>query len=137
MRIHPDRQTLILAGEPLPKRNATAAGSTSVSARNSANSQRVTYISARFDAVVTDAEVTDAEYTPSAHVPDTNIVAYEASDVSNEAALPATTPKTSFMTSHAYSSYASSNRGGAFGGANAYARTQDLSERHPIIDTYA
>lgn len=137
MRIHPDRQTLILAGEPLPKRNAAASGTAAVSGRNTANSQRVTYFGARFNAVVTDAEVTDAEYTPSAHVADTNVVAYDASDVSNDAALPATTPKTSFMTSHAYSSYASSNRGSAFGGASAYARTQDLSERHPIIDTYA
>jgi hypothetical protein len=134
MRVHPG-QTLILAGDPLPKRSAAASnGITSVSSRNSPNSQRVTYFSARFDAVVTDAE-----FTPSANVPDTNEVANDATDVGdNDAALPATLPKTSSaLTSRPYSAYASSSRGSSFGGANAYARTQDLSERHPIIDTYA
>lgn len=131
MRIHPDRQTLILAGEPLPRRNA-------VSAANSSNSQRLNSLSTRFGSVVTDAEVTDAEYTPSTSGTDTNIVAYEPSDVSTDSSLPATTSRTSTVTtSRPYSSYAASGRGSAFGGANAYARTQDLSERHPIIDTYA
>ena len=56
----------------------------------------------------------------------------------SESALPATLSKSaSALTSRSYSSYASSSRGSSFGGANAYARTQDLSERHPIIDTYA
>jgi hypothetical protein len=97
------------------------------------NSQRVTVISARVEAVVTQRE-----YTPS-----TNTVAYDAIDDAefqdvSASSLPATTgrPSTTVAT-RAYSSYAASSRGTAFGGASAYARTQDLSERHPIIDTYA
>ena len=134
MRITPDRQTLILAGEALPRRSVAGAD-TSVPGRNSSNS-RITIISARLDAVVTESD-----YSPNAYVPDTHIVPYEAGEVSElntASALPATISKgASALTSRAYSSYASSNRGSSFGGASAYARTQDLAERHPIIDTYA
>jgi hypothetical protein len=128
LRVHPG-QTLILAGEPLPRRSAAGGA-------NASNTQRVTIISARVDALVTDAE-----YTPTSSVPQTNAVAYDAAevgDVDNDAGLPAAAPRpSSVMASRAYSAYASSSRSAAFGGASAYARTQDLSERHPIIDTYA
>jgi hypothetical protein len=133
VRISPDRQTLILAGEALPRRSV--AGSNGDTARNSANS-RITIISARLEAVVTESG-----YSPNTYVPDTHIVPYEASEVSDpisDSALPATISKSaSALTSRAYSTYAASSRGSSFGGASAYARTQDLSERHPIIDTYA
>ena len=58
--------------------------------------------------------------------------------MSPPAALPTTTGKPSTaVATRAYTSNAPSSRGTAFGGASAYARTQDLTERHPIIDTYA
>ena len=139
MRVHPG-QTLILAGEPLPRRGAVGSNdNTIVSARNGSNistAQRASIFGTRADALVTDAE-----YTPSAAVSDTDVVPYDAADVGDvgtATALPTTTPKTSsLMSSRAYSAFASSSRGSSFGGASAYARTQDLSERHPIIDTYA
>jgi hypothetical protein len=126
VRVSPDRQTLILAGETLPGRSVVRSGGTSVlAARSGANSQRVTI-------------VTEGEYTPSAEIPDTAVVAYDAidpSDLKSDPALPATLPRSSWaLTSRPYSS---SSRGGAFGGAGAYAATQDLVDRHPLIDTYA
>lgn len=139
MRVHPG-QTLILAGELLPRRNVGGSSSnTVVAGRNGStlsNTQRASLFSAR-----AEPEVTDAEYTPSVSVSDADVVADDAADVSDvndTTALPVATPKnSSLMASRAYSSYASSSRGSSFGGASAYARTQDLSERHPIIDTYA
>jgi hypothetical protein len=139
VRVHPG-QTLILAGEALPRRSAAGQnlGSTSLSGRSSSNAinpQRLGIISAHLDALVTDAE-----YTATSSVTQPTAVAYDIGDVddaTDEAGLPATaTRPSSLATSRAYSWYASSSRGG-FGGASAYARTQDLSDRHPIIDTYA
>jgi len=132
LRIHPDRQTLILAGEMSPRRNAAALN---------AGAQRVTVISARVDAVVT-------QHYSANGVADDPIADADFNDVSSPA-LPAKSGKaSSAVTRPAYSAdsaasvytasaYASANRSTAFGGASAYARTQDLSERHPIIDTYA
>jgi len=109
VRVTPDRQTLILAGEMPPGRSVARAG---------ASSQRVTVFSARVDAVVTETE-----YTASA-----DTAAYDAIDASSAkyAALPAAAVRPS-----------AASRGSAYGVASAYARTQDLSERQSIIDTYA
>ncbi len=112
MRVTPDRQTLILAGEMPPGRSVARAGS---------SSQRVTVFSARVDAVVTETE-----YTASA-----DTAAYDAIDAidassAKYAALPAAAVRPS-----------AASRGSAYGVASAYARTQDLSERQSIIDTYA
>jgi hypothetical protein len=41
------------------------------------------------------------------------------------------------MTADTLAAYASSTRGSSYNGAGAYARTQDLSDRLTIIDTYA
>ncbi len=125
MRVTPHQQTLILAGEVSPRR--------SVAAPSAQSTQRVTIISARVAAVVTENE-----YTPSA-----STIAYDSVDDAefkdvSASALPAATgkPSTSGAT-RGYSSYVTSQRATGSGGASAYARTQDLSERHPIIDTYA
>jgi len=132
LRIHPDRQTLILAGEAAPRRSVAAS-----------SAQRVTVISARVDAVVTQTD----------YRPDTSGAAYDPIDDADFKdlslpTLPATSGKpSSAVTRPAYSAnapsaytasaYGFTSRATALGGASAYARTQDLSERHPIIDTYA
>ena len=112
-----------------PARNNNS-NSLSVS-KIASGSQRVTVISARVDAVVTESE-----YAPS-----TGVVAYDSIDspqLDDEPTLPVATPKPSTtLASSSRGSYTYSSRGTPFGGANAYAQTQDLSERHPIIDTYA
>ena len=120
MRVNPDRQTLILAGEMPPGRSAavsSAAGSgghSLVANRTGAATQHV--IPTRFD-TVTDAEFSDAA-----------------------PALPAATARPSPGLATRELSFGSAY-GSSFGfayGASAYARTQAPPvRRHPLIDTYA
>jgi len=97
------------------------------------SAQRVTILSARVAAVITQSE----------YPPRTNALAYDSIDDADfkdisPASLPAATGEASTaVATRAYSTYAASSRATGFGGASAYARTQDLSDRHPIIDTYA
>jgi len=103
VRVNPDRQTLILAGERPPGRLA-AASSASSSNASSLVANRTGFGSQRFTiGTPADADITDAEFTDT--------ITYDA----NTAAA-------------RQSTY----------GASAYARTQALSDRYPlIIDTYA
>jgi len=107
-------------------------GSNSLAANRSASGSRVTVISASVNAVVTETEygaVTD--YSPAQYATaGTAAVAYDASDATNF-------PNSSSVTTRVYPSYGPSSRGTAFGGASAYARIQESSERQPLIDTYA
>jgi hypothetical protein len=115
VRVTSDRQTLILAGEMPPRRSGVdrlanaalgrASHDDADSLNSEANPQRVTFISARVDAVITQGL-----YSPSS--------------------LPALPPEV-------HQAYVISNRGSSAHAANAYARTRDLTNRTPLIDTYA
>ncbi len=102
MRVTSDRQTLILAGETPPRPSGTAV------AASGQSSQRVTIISARVDAVVTQDIYAADSY----------------------GSLPAIPPEV-------HQAYVVSNRGSSSSAVSAYARSSDLSERTPLIDTYA
>lgn len=114
MRVTSDRQTLILAGETPPPRSVAERDRSSVDTvgsdpdtESSGASQRITIISARVDAIVTQGLYTNSP-----------------------ASLPALPPKL-------HQAYVVSNRGSSSNAANAYARTRDLSDRTHLIDTYA
>ena len=139
MRVTPDRQTLILAGETPPRRSVAGLDPDGLESQGGSGSQRVTFFSARLDASVI---VTRGEYTPNA-----SVVAYDSqpgpSDltaVASGSALPAAvssiTPSAAMTTTSPLAS-AALNRAYSNSAASAYARTQDLSARIPIIDTYA
>lgn len=148
MRVTSDRQTLILAGETPPGRGGVARPASAAVARGSnvdadsviseQRSQRVTYISARVDAVITQGSYSPNQKSPaldSATVAANDLVASVSGTqlpaVANSAsALPALPPKV-------HQAYVISNRGSSSNAANAYARTRDLSDRIPLIDTYA
>jgi hypothetical protein len=156
VRVTSDRQTLILAGETPPRRSgdrlaSTALASDSDDAESSAGgSQRVTYISARVDAVITQGSYTSAQKVPvgySASIAANDVASSDDLAAANDlvaaasgaqllavanstSALPALPPKV-------HQAYVISNRGSSSNGANAYLRTQALSDRTPIIDTYA
>ena len=133
MRVTSDRQTLILAGETPPRRDVAGSNPDDSQSRSSSSSQRVTIISARVDASMI---VTESDYAP-----DSSVVAYSpAATAGSEigSALPAVSDQSAPMRARGHLSYASSSaRGSSYNGASAYARTRDLSDRLPIIDTYA
>ena len=108
VRVNPDRQTLILAGETPPRRLNVFPSSNAVVADRSLVADRTGYASQRVLITPVDAGITEAEF----------------SDTVTYAAIPSAQP--------------SASMGSAFSGASAYARTQALSDRYPfIIDTYA
>jgi hypothetical protein len=124
VRVTSDKQTLILAGEAIPRRDA---------ASSSTNDLGLTDVGPRLTIVATRAD-------------DTMLLAQ-----SNFAQKPAaaagesTSPLMTLALANGQnklvrSSYPSSTRGTSFSAANEYARTQDLSgngSRTAIIDTYA
>jgi hypothetical protein len=127
VRVTPDRQTLILAGETPPRRGVAGPSFDDFESQSGASSQSVTIISARVNASMI---VTQRTYTPNS-----SVVAYDP-----VAAAVSATPALSgppAATARAQLAYASSTRGPSYNGASAYARTRDLSDRLPIIDTYA
>jgi hypothetical protein len=126
---------LILAGETVPSRSGAAVGSrasdpatgdSDESASQAGQSaQRVTFISARVDAIVTQG------YNPPA-----NSVVVASSTAQLPMAAGASYARAVSPTLHQV--YTTAARGSSSGGASAYARTRDLSDRVPaIIDTYA
>ncbi len=132
MRVTSDRQTLILAGETPPRRSgisiAGLAGDVDArgadeadSSGDSSGGQRVTIISARVDAVVTQGSV---GLFPAA-ARNTQPLAHTS--YSSPPPVPA----------NFYQAYVVANRASTSKGADAYARTRDLSDRTPLIDTYA
>jgi hypothetical protein len=133
VRVTSDRQTLILAGETPPRRSLASSSSDDAESRVTPSSQRVTIISARVDASMI---VTQSDYTP-----DTSVVAYDSVVAAGRevgSALPAAAnTQLAAMTAKGQLAYASSSRGSSYNAAGAYARTRDLSDRLPIIDTYA
>ena len=133
MRVTSDRQTLILAGETPPRRGLAGPSSEDLESRVTSGSQRVTIINARVDASMI---VTESDYAP-----DASVVAYAslaAAGPEAGSALPAmANTQLATVTAKGQLAYASSSRGSSFNAASAYARTRDLSDRLPIIDTYA
>jgi hypothetical protein len=133
LRVTPDRQTLILAGEVSPRRAIAGSSATARDLGSSQTTQRVTVFSARVDAVLTESE-----YASS-----TTGFAYDSIDDADfkdvsPSALPASAGRPSgTVTPRQYAAYATQSGGARFNGADSYARTQDLADRHPIIDTYA
>jgi len=124
VRVNPDRQTLILAGETPPGRSAAATNANSSNA-SSLVANSTGFSSQRFTiGTPSDADITEAEFTDT--------VTYDAIDPAGfkMTALPAAAAR--------QSAYGAPSMGFAFNGASAYARTQALSDRYPlIIDTYA
>lgn len=133
MRVTSDRQTLILAGETPPRRGLASPGSDDPESRVTSSSQRVTIISARVDASMI---VTQGDYAPHA-----SVVAYDSAAVAEPevgSALPAmANTQLAAVTIKGQLAYVPSSRGSSYNAASAYARTRDLSDRLPIIDTYA
>jgi hypothetical protein len=137
VRVTPDRQTLILAGEMPPRRGVAGTSFDDFESQGRASSQSVTIISARVDASMI---VTQRNYTPNSSVIAYDSLAVAGSEVRSELAAVSATPALSgppAPTSRAQLAYASPTRGPSYNGASAYARTRDLSDRLPIIDTYA
>jgi hypothetical protein len=106
-----------------------------------ANSRRVTIISARLDAVVTQGIYTPAQYAATATSAGPATSAGSATTASSASvqlpaittsytALPALPPKL-------HQAYVLQFRGSTASAADAYARTRDLSDHTPLIDTYA
>jgi hypothetical protein len=147
VRVTSDRQTLILAGEAPPRRSGVDRLPSAVVARGSnddadslsseESSQRVTFISARVDAVITQGLYSPKQKSPILN-PDTvaandlvaSLSATQLPTIANSTSLPALPAKV-------HQAYVVSNRGSSAHVANAYARTRDLSDRTPLIDTYA
>jgi hypothetical protein len=122
LKVTSDRQTLILAGETPPWRGLGVSGS-----------QRVTIISARVDASMI---VSKSDCAPGASVAVYDSLAETAPEVGT--ALPATlNTQLAPITGKGELVYTSSSWGASYNAASAYARTRDLSDRLPIIDTYA
>jgi hypothetical protein len=157
VRVTSDRQTLILAGETAPRRGGDRLASPSVASDSDETapssgdgSQRVTYISARVDAVITQGLYSPAQKAPvvySANVAandvsttDDVVTAGDLVAAASGAQLPAVANSASALPTlppKVHQAYVVSNRGSSSNGANAYLRTQYLSDRTPLIDTYA
>jgi hypothetical protein len=136
---------LILAGETPPRRSgsgvAQLAGDVQASGADesdSADGQRVTFISARVDAVVTQGMYTPMQQTQAA--------GSSASGVDNLGIISRGTQAATISRSYSsmpalpnelYQGYVVSNGGSSSYGADAYARTRDLTDRTVLIDTYA
>ena len=135
MRVTPDRQTLILAGETPPRRGVAGTSFEDFESQGSASSQRVTIISARVDASMI---VTQRDYTPNSSVIAYDAVAAAGSEVGSQLTAVSTQAVSAQPApARGQLAYTSSTRGPSYNGASAYARTRDLSDRLPIIDTYA
>lgn len=120
MRVNSDNQTLILAGEPIPRRDLASL---------SANAHGLNHGGPPLTIVATPAD-------------DTKLLARGDSAGNFSAAAESISPlKTLTAYQHSLlSSSPLSSRGSSFNAANEYARTQDLSShgmRTAIIDTYA
>jgi hypothetical protein len=122
VRVNSDKQTLILAGEAIPRRDA---------ARLSASDLGLSDMGPPLTIVATRAGNTLSRYGALARKTST------AADDSSSAVM---TLSTSGQNKLERSGYLSSARGPSFHAANAYARTQDFwghGTRSTIIDTYA
>jgi hypothetical protein len=124
VRVTSDRQTLILAGETPPRRGLASSSSDDLELRITSGSQRLTIISARVDA----SAISQSDYAPDSFDSDSGIVNTQLTAVNMQPAA---------MTTKGQITYGSSSRGSANYAVSAYARTQDLPGRLPIIDTYA
>jgi len=136
---------LILAGETPPRRSGTGvaqlAGDVEASGADdavSADGRRVTFISARLDAVVTQGLYTPTQQTQAAGQ---NAFAVNNLTVTSRstqaAALGRSYTSVPALPTELYQGYVVSNRGSSTYGAGAYARTRDLADRTVLIDTYA
>ena len=123
MRVNSDKQTLILAGEAVPRRDA--ANSSANDLPFSDDGPRLTMVATRTDETML---LVRGDFTHTANA---------AADDSNSPFLALTSPHG--QSNLVRSVYPSSIRGSSFYAANEYARTQDRSARARtmIIDTYA
>jgi hypothetical protein len=122
VRVNSDKQTLILAGETIPRRDA---------ARSSASDLGLSDMGPRLTIVATRADNTML----LAH----GDSARKASTAADDSTFAMTLP-TGVQNKLERSAYPSSARGPSFHAANEYARTQDFwghGTRSTIIDTYA
>jgi len=120
--VNSDKQTLILAGEAIPRRDAARS---SASDLGSEMEPRLTMVATRADNTMLLAHGDFASKASTAAVDSTS------------AAMTLSTPSQSKLER---SGYLSSARGSSFNAANEYARTQDFwshGTRSTIIDTYA
>jgi hypothetical protein len=120
--VNSDKQTLILAGEAIPRRDA---------ARSSASDLGLSDLEPRLTIVATRADNTLSRY---------GALARKASTAADDSTSAVMTLSTSGQNKLERSGYLSSARGPSFHAANEYARTQDFGghgTRSTIIDTYA
>lgn len=123
MRVNSDKQTLILAGEAIPRRDA---------ASSSASDLGLSDMGPRLTIVATRADNT----LLLAH----GALARKASTAADDSTSAVMTLSTGGRNKLERSGYLSSARGSSFHAANEYARTQDFwghGTRSTIIDTYA
>jgi hypothetical protein len=110
VRVNSDKQTLILAGEPIPWRLAVE--------------PHLTIVATRADDTMLLAQGDLGQQRAGGHAPSASMTRAAATDSHNKLSR---------------SGYPSSYRGAYFSAASEYARTQDFSGhgRTAIIDTYA
>lgn len=134
MRVNSDKQTLILAGEPLPRRGV--AESSAEPAATASRLQRITIIATRADdtTLLVQGEYENRRESEAEWLPQSQIAVAAPSEPLR---LPATRAP-SMLTSTPYR-IASSSAQRASRGASEYARTQELGAEAvlPLIDTYA
>jgi hypothetical protein len=121
--VNSDKQTLILAGEAIPRRDA---------ARTSANDIGPSELGPRQTLVATRADNTML----LGH----GDLAHKASAAADDSTSPAMSVSTGGQNKLERSGFLSSARGSSFHAANEYARTQDFwgaGTRSTTIDTYA
>jgi hypothetical protein len=113
VRVNSNKQTLILAGEPIPQRGAARS-----------EEPRLTIVATRADETLLLAQ---GDFSPKPFAVE-----------SNSSLMTVAMAKGQYML--ARSGYRPSTRGASFSAANEYARTQDLpgnGSRTALIDTYA
>jgi hypothetical protein len=123
VRVNSDKQTLILAGEAIPRRDA--ANSSANELPFSDAGPRLTMVATRADETMLLAQGDFAHKTNAA---------------ADDATSPFFAPTSPYGQSNLVRSvYTPSSRGSSFNAVNEYARTQDRSAhaRTMIIDTYA
>lgn len=145
MRVTSDRQTLILAGETPPRRGRIASDRPAGTAQDSSDdtesstdgrgSSRLTIISARLDAIVTQGIYTPTQKSPVSSA--SSVVIDASSSGAQLGTLAPASPAAAPAPPAVHQVFVVSSRG-ASSAANAYARTRDLADKAPaIIDTYA
>jgi hypothetical protein len=123
VRVNSDKQTLILAGEAIPRRDAASSSASGLGPSDTG--PHLTIVATRADNTMLLAH---------------GDFARKASAAADDSASAVMTHSTGGQNKLERSGYMSSARGSSFHAANEYARTQDFlgrGTRSTIIDTYA